>query len=197
MCMLYSTDRFNKQGDHIQPWLTPFPIWEQSVVLCPLLTVAFYPVMQASQKAGKLVWYSLVFKNFPQFPLIHTGKGFSRVKPVDLLIWSSAFSESSLYRLKCLVHILLKHSMKDFEHSLPSISLVKWVKLYDSLSIPWHYTSLRLEWKRTISNIVPTAKFSKFDGILSTALSQHLHLGFEIVSWNNITFPNFVHKDAS
>ena len=96
MCMLYSTDRFNKQGDHIQPWLTPFPIWEQSVVLCPLLTVAFYPVMQASQKAGKLVWYSLVFKNFPQFPLIHTGKGFSRVKPVDLLIWSSAFSESSL-----------------------------------------------------------------------------------------------------
>ena len=32
--------KLNKQGDNIQPWRTPFPIWNQSVVPCPVLTVA-------------------------------------------------------------------------------------------------------------------------------------------------------------
>ena len=38
--MMYSTYKLNKQGDNIQPWCTPFPIWNQSVVPCPVLTVA-------------------------------------------------------------------------------------------------------------------------------------------------------------
>ena len=38
--MMYSAYKLNKQGDNIQPWHTPFPIWNQSVVPCPLLTVA-------------------------------------------------------------------------------------------------------------------------------------------------------------
>ena len=35
--------KLNKQGDNIQPWRTPFPIWNQSVVPCPVLTVASWP----------------------------------------------------------------------------------------------------------------------------------------------------------
>ena len=38
--MMYSPQKLNKQGDNIQPWHTPFPIWNQSVVPCPVLTVA-------------------------------------------------------------------------------------------------------------------------------------------------------------
>ena len=30
--MMYSAYKLNKQGDNIQPWHTPFPIWNQSVV---------------------------------------------------------------------------------------------------------------------------------------------------------------------
>ena len=41
--MMYSAYKLNKQGDNIQPWCTPFPIWNQSVVPCPVLTVAFWP----------------------------------------------------------------------------------------------------------------------------------------------------------
>ena len=41
--MVYSAYKLNKQGDNIQPWRTPFPIWNQSVVPCPVLTVAFWP----------------------------------------------------------------------------------------------------------------------------------------------------------
>ena len=38
--MMYSAYKLNKQGDNRQPWGTPFPIWNQSVVPCPVLTVA-------------------------------------------------------------------------------------------------------------------------------------------------------------
>ena len=38
--MMYSACKLNKQGDNIQPWCTPFPIWNQPIVTCPLLTIA-------------------------------------------------------------------------------------------------------------------------------------------------------------
>ena len=41
--MMYSAYKLNKQGDNIQPWCDPFPIWNQSVVPCPVLTVASWP----------------------------------------------------------------------------------------------------------------------------------------------------------
>ena len=41
--MMYSAKKLNKQGDNIQPWRTPFPIGNQSVVPCPVLTVASWP----------------------------------------------------------------------------------------------------------------------------------------------------------
>ena len=43
-CMMYSAYKLNKQGDHVQPWWTPFPIWNLSVIVpCPVLTVASWP----------------------------------------------------------------------------------------------------------------------------------------------------------
>ena len=41
--IIYSAYKLNKQGDNIQPWYTPFPIWNQSVVPCLVLTVASWP----------------------------------------------------------------------------------------------------------------------------------------------------------
>ena len=82
-----------------------------------------------------MVWYSHLLKNFPQFVVIHTVKGFGVVNKaeVDVLLefscfcydpayvhnlisGSSAFSKSSLNIGKFLVHILLKPSVKDFQH---------------------------------------------------------------------------------
>ena len=90
--------------------------------------------------ASKVVWYSLLFKNFPQFVVIHTVKGFSRVNEAEIdvfleLSWlfddptdggnlisgSSAFSKSSLYIWKFLVYILLKPGLQDFEYDLASV----------------------------------------------------------------------------
>ena len=41
--IMYFTYKLNKQGDNIQPQHTPFPIWKQSVVPCPVLTVVSWP----------------------------------------------------------------------------------------------------------------------------------------------------------
>ena len=40
---MYSAYKVNKKGDNIQPWSIPFPIWNQSVVPCPVRTVASWP----------------------------------------------------------------------------------------------------------------------------------------------------------
>ena len=49
--------------------------------------------VQISQEAGKLVWYSHLFKNFPQFVVIHTVKVFTMVKQKQMFFWNNiAFS---------------------------------------------------------------------------------------------------------
>ena len=87
-----------------------------------------------------MVWYFHLFKNFPQFVVIHTVKGFSVVNeaevdvflefpcffydPADvgnLISGSSSFSKCIMYIWKFSVHILLKPSLKDVEHYLVSM----------------------------------------------------------------------------
>ena len=50
---LNSAYKLNKQGDSIQPWHTPFPIWNQSVVPCLVLTVAFWPAYRFLRRQVK------------------------------------------------------------------------------------------------------------------------------------------------
>ena len=58
--MMYSACNLNKQGDNIQPWRTPFPIWNPSAVPCPVLTVASWPAYRFSRgRSGGLVFPSL------------------------------------------------------------------------------------------------------------------------------------------
>ena len=87
-----------------------------------------------------MVWYSHLFKNFPQFVVIHTVEDLSIVNkaevdvfleffclfydPMDvsyLISDFSVFSKISLYIWKFSVHVLLKPSSKDFEHYLASM----------------------------------------------------------------------------
>ena len=41
--VMYSAYKLNKQSDNIQPWCTPFPILNQSIASCPVLTAASWP----------------------------------------------------------------------------------------------------------------------------------------------------------
>ena len=51
--MMYSTYKLNNQGDNIQPWHTPFPIWNQSIIPCLVLTVASWPAYRFQRRQVK------------------------------------------------------------------------------------------------------------------------------------------------
>jgi len=96
--------------------------------------------MQIYQEAGQVVWYSHLFKNFPQFVVIHTVKGFGIDHKTEVLVFqelscffydpsdvgnliagSSVFSKSSLNILKFMADVLLKPGLENFEHYFASM----------------------------------------------------------------------------
>ena len=120
--------------------------------------------IQVSQEAGQVVWYSHLFKNFPHFVVIHTVKGFSIVNEAEVDIFlefpcflhdpinvgnlisgSSAFSKPSLCIWKFSVHILLKPSLKDFEHYLASM----WNE--NNCMVVWKFLGIALLWGWSIN----------------------------------------------
>ena len=87
-----------------------------------------------------MVWYFHLFKNFPQFVVIHTVKGFGIVNNVEIDVFlelscffddpmdvgnlisgSSAFSKSRLNIWKFMVHVLLQSGLENFEHHFASV----------------------------------------------------------------------------
>ena len=85
-----------------------------------------------------MVWYSHLFKNVPQFVMIHTVRGLVNKAEVDvylelacffcdptdvgnLISDSFAFSKSSLNIWKFSVHILLEPHLENFEHYFASM----------------------------------------------------------------------------
>ena len=62
--MMYSTYKLNKQGDNIQFWRTPFPIWNQSVVACPVLTVASWPAYRFLKRQVRWSGIPISFRIF-------------------------------------------------------------------------------------------------------------------------------------
>ena len=100
----------------------------------------FLTCLQVSQEAGKVVWYSHLFKNFPKFLVIYTVNGFDIINKAEvdiflefscflydltnvgiLLSGSIAFSKSSLNIWKFTVHVLLKPGLENFEHYFTSV----------------------------------------------------------------------------
>ena len=63
-CMMYSAYKLNEQGDNIQPWYTPFPIWNQSVVPCPVLIVASWPAYKFPGRQARWSGIPISFRIF-------------------------------------------------------------------------------------------------------------------------------------
>ena len=158
--MMYSAYKLNKKDDNIQPWLTPFLIWKQSIVPCPVLTAASWPAYRFPRgRSG-----GLVFPSLSEFSTLCCGphKGFHIVNkaevdvlleltclfndPVDvgnLISGSSALSKSSLIIWKFMVHILLKPGLENFEHYFTSV----WDER--SYAVAWTFFGIAFLWDWT------------------------------------------------
>ena len=122
----------------------------------------FLTCIQISQEAGRVVWYSHLLKNFPQFVVIHTVKGFGIVSKAEVDVFlelfcffydptdfgnltsgSSAFCKSSLNIWRFLVHVLLKPGLENFEQYFASLwdegnSAVVWLFFDTSFLGDWN-----------------------------------------------------------
>ena len=133
--MMYSAYKLNKQGGNIEPWHTPFPNWNQLIVPCPVLTIAYRFPMRQVRWSGIPISLRIF-----QIVVIPTVRGFGIVNraevdaflelscffddPVDignLIFGSSAFSKSNLNIWKFTVHALLKLGLENFEHYFASL----------------------------------------------------------------------------
>ena len=148
----------------------------------------FLTYIQISQEAGQVVWYSHCLKNFPQFIVIHTVKGFGIVNkakvgvflerlcffndPADvdnLISGSSAFSKSSLNIWKFMVHVLLKPGLENFEHYLASV----WDEC--SCAIVWTFFGIAFLWDCTENWTFPVLwPLLSFPNLLAYWV-QHFH----------------------
>ena len=117
----------------------PFPIWNQSVVPCLVLTVASWPAYRFLRR--QVTWSGIPISiRIFQFVVIHTVKGFSLVNkaevdvflkfscffydPTDvgnLVSGSSSFCKSILNIWKFIVHMLLKPGLENFERYFTSV----------------------------------------------------------------------------
>ena len=116
----------------MQPWRSPFPIRNPSVVPCPVPTVASLAAYKFLKRQVR--WPGIpISKNFPQFVVIHRVKGIGTVNKGEIdvflelscsfddladvgnLISGSAFSQSSLNIWKFMVHVLLMPGLENFE----------------------------------------------------------------------------------
>ena len=145
----------------------------------------------APRVSDKGLWICITlyycFKNFPQFVVTHTVKGFGTVNkaevdvflelscffddPVDvgnLISGSSAFSKSSLNIWKFTVHVLLKPGLENFEHYFASL----WDEC--NCSVVWTSFGIAFLWdwnENTFSSPVATASFPN----LLAYWEQHFH----------------------
>ena len=100
----------------------------------------FLICIQVAQEAGQVVWYSHLFKNFPQLIVIHKVKGFGIENKAEIDVYlelscffedlvdvgnltsgSCTFSKTSLKIWKFVVHVLLKPGLENFEHYFTSV----------------------------------------------------------------------------
>ena len=156
---MYSAYKLNKPGDNIQPWNTPFPLWNQSLVPCPVLTVSSWPVSRFLRRQVRWSGIPTSLRIF-QFVVIHTVKGFGIVSKAEIDVFldscffydptdvdniisgSSAFSTSSSDIWKFTVPILLKPGLENFEHYFASVwdecnCVVFWI--FFGIAILWDW----------------------------------------------------------
>ena len=144
-----------------------------------------------------MVWYSHLFKNFPQFVFISTMKGFGIVNtteidvfmefscffydPLDvdnLISGSSAFPKSSLNIWNFLVHVLLKTSLENFGYYFASI----WDE--HNCVVAWTIFGIALLWNRDENWPFPVCYklvYSLTSSLASLELSLRTNWG--AVSW--------------
>ena len=112
-----------------------------------------------------MVWYSHLLKNFQQFIVIHTVKGFAIVNKAEIDVFlelscffdnstdvgnlisgSSTYSKSNLNIWRFMVHVLLKPGLEDFEHYFLACEMSAILRQFEhSLALPFFEIAMKTD----------------------------------------------------
>ena len=87
---MYPAYKLNKQGNDTA-LMYSFPNLEPVCCSMSSSNSGFLTCIHSSQEEGQVVWYSHLFKNFPEFVVIHTVKGFAIVNKVEVDVFLELF----------------------------------------------------------------------------------------------------------
>ena len=125
-CMMYSAYKLNKQSDSIQPWYTAFPVLNQSVVSCLVLTVASWPAYRFLRKQIRLSGTRISLRIFHIFCDPHSQRLYrcqwsrSRCFSAILLLflWFNRYLEIMLVQKSNILSFTLSLTLKLFTKHL-------------------------------------------------------------------------------
>ena len=182
--MMYSAYKLYKQHDSLY-YLVLFSHFWTSLMFPSSSHCCWLIHIQVSLEIGKAIQYSDILKNFPQFVVIHTVKGFTIVNESgkkNFFFWNSLISPWSiecwqfdLVHLTFVNHAYTSGSCRILYRWIPiwrmlTCSHVKWAQQYSSLNILCQCPCKGLKWKLTFSSSLATAEFSKVSDTRLAAL---------------------------
>ena len=156
---MYSAYKLNKQGDNIWPWCTPFPIWNHSVVPCPVLTGASWPAYIFLRRKVRWSGIPISLRIFQGLLSFHTVKGFGvvcqsvsqfsrSVLSDSVTPWTAAhqasLSISSSQSFQTQVHCVGNAIQPSHPLSLPSLPAFNWHSQWSRSR--WFSGTLLLSW---------------------------------------------------
>ena len=191
-----------------------FPDLEPVICSMSTFNCCFLTCIQISQEASQVVWESHLSKNFPQFVVIHTVKGFGRVNKAELDVFlelscffndpldvgnlisgSSAFSKSSLNIWKFMDHVLLRPHLENFEHYFAGV----WDEC--NCTVVWAFFGIAFLWDCNENWPLPVLwPLLSFPNLLVYWVQHFQSIIFQDLkqlNWNSITSTCFAHSDAS
>ena len=131
----------------MQPWRTPFPFWNQSVVPCPVLTVASWAAYRFLKRQVRCSGIPISFRIFHSLlwstQSKHSQQCRNRCFSGTLLLfwWSSGCWQFDLLKIwKFTVHILLKPGLENLEHYFTSM----WDECY--CAVLWAFFGIAFLW---------------------------------------------------
>ena len=173
--MMYSAYKLNKQDDNIQPWCTPFPIWNQSVVPCPVLTVASWPAYRFLKRQVRwsgipISWRIFMFIYTPSYLTVNLEmqnnyiscfRWENFIKPLDLKFnsvqllshvqlfvtpWTAA--HLSITNSQSLLKLMLIESVKPSNHFILCHPLLLPPSIFPSIRVFSNESVLRIRWPK-------------------------------------------------
>ena len=130
-----SAHKLNMQDNNIQPWHTPFLIWNQSVVPCPVLTVASWPADRFFKRQVRWSGMPIFFRVF-QFIVNHTVKCFGIVNKAEIDVFWNSLAFSMIQWMLAICSLVPLPFLKPAWTSGKSIPFLSFIVPIFALNVP-------------------------------------------------------------